>query len=317
MFAGGVSDTQESNIVDIFKVNDEDGDGYYSDIDCNDHDSITYPGAPELCDGKDNDCDGTVPAEEVDGDGDGVSKCDGDCNDGDAFVNPSAYEIPGDNVDDNCDGSLGDCDPNGCWKNHGQFVRCVAHETDLLMDFGLLTQEEGDELISSAAKSDVGRDKCTPIECPSCGEEIPDTATTCPVCGKTLTVGVMSRVESLASLDAEVETEKDEFGVRWVKDKEGKRPPYIMMVPLLEILSESLQVGVASQKVHGVYEQLISAFGTEYNTLLKTPVVEIEKIVGEKVAEGIDKVRAGNIVIEPGYDGVFGKVAIWKEKESK
>lgn len=102
-----------------------------------------------------------------------------------------------------------------------------------------------------------------------------------------------------------------------MKDKEGKRPPYIMMVPLLEILSESLSFGVASQKVHGVYEQLINAFGTEYNILLKTPVVEIEKIVGEKVAEGIDKVRAGNIVIEPGYDGVFGKVAIWKEKESK
>lgn len=57
----------------------------------------------------------------------------------------------------------------------------------------------------------TGHRKCNIIYSPN---ETRKRGTICPVCGKTLTVGVMSRVERLASFDAEVETEKDEFGVR-------------------------------------------------------------------------------------------------------
>lgn len=138
-------------------IADNDGDGCGADVDCDDTDSSVYPGAPELCDGKDNDCDGFVPADEVDADGDDYMICDGDCSDADAYVNPDAYELPGNAIDENCDGSLGACDPNAEWKNHGQYVRCVAHETDALIEAGILTQEEGDELISSAAQSDIGK----------------------------------------------------------------------------------------------------------------------------------------------------------------
>lgn len=82
---------------------------------------------------------------------------DVDCDDSNSYVNPGAHELPGDVVDDNCDGSLGECDPNAEWKNHGQFVRCVAHETDQLIEMGVLSQEEGDELISTAAQTDIGK----------------------------------------------------------------------------------------------------------------------------------------------------------------
>ncbi|KKU03659.1 MAG: PHP domain protein [Candidatus Woesebacteria bacterium GW2011_GWC2_47_16] len=138
--------------------------------------------------------------------------------------------------------------------------------------------------------------------------------TVCPVCGRPLTVGVMSRVEALAKRDIETKSEKDEFGVRWIYDKEKERPPYVMAVPLLEILAEALGAGVGTQTVLTVYEQLISSLDSEFKVLLESPLSDIERVAGAKVAEAVGKVRGGDISIEPGYDGVFGKVKIWKEE---
>ncbi|OGM15719.1 hypothetical protein A2V56_02155 [Candidatus Woesebacteria bacterium RBG_19FT_COMBO_42_9] len=154
----------------------------------------------------------------------------------------------------------------------------------------------------------TGHRNCKVVYSPNDARKL---GTVCPVCGKNLTVGVMSRVEELGRQEPETESETDKFGVRWIKHKEGTKPPYIMMVPLLEILAEAVESGVSSQKVVNVYEQLVGTFGSEFGVLLATSVGEIEKLVGVRVAEGISKVRSGDIVIEPGYDGVFGKVKIW------
>ncbi len=81
--------------------------------DCDDLDDATQPGAPEQCDGRDNDCDGTVPAEEDDVDGDGVRACAGDCDDDDPAVHPGALEACGDARDGDCDG-LADADDPDC-----------------------------------------------------------------------------------------------------------------------------------------------------------------------------------------------------------
>ncbi len=65
---------------------------------------ICQPG-PEVCDGKDNNCDGKVPANELDGDGDGQLPCKGDCDDNNAKVYAGAPELC-DAIDNDCDGAV-------------------------------------------------------------------------------------------------------------------------------------------------------------------------------------------------------------------
>ncbi|MED5371761.1 MAG: MopE-related protein [Myxococcota bacterium] len=116
---------------------DADNDSYFDDEDCDDNNAAVYPGAAEYCDGVDNNCDGAVDEEPVDGvdfyldaDGDGygddseiLNACEapegavevgGDCDDGDTAYYPGA---PEDNCADpndyNCDGSVGYADNDG------------------------------------------------------------------------------------------------------------------------------------------------------------------------------------------------------------
>ena len=55
----------------------------------------------------------------------------------------------------------------------------------------------------------------------------------------------------------------------------------------------------------------------KFKVLTETSLDDLKKFTGEKIVEGIQKVRAGDIVIEPGYDGVFGTVKIWKEDDEE
>ena len=83
---------------------DADGDGVDScSGDCNDLAAQVYPGAPEICDGLDNDCDGVIPEDEADADGDGQMICEGDCDDEEPAIFAGENEI--------CDGLDNDCNP--------------------------------------------------------------------------------------------------------------------------------------------------------------------------------------------------------------
>ncbi|MBN2020002.1 MAG: putative metal-binding motif-containing protein [Sedimentisphaerales bacterium] len=102
---------------------DTDGDGYgvnvspccqYAGIDCNDNDPNINPGAAEICDGKDNDCDSIIDNVDMDDDGYIDQNCGGnDCNDNDPNINPGATELCTNGKDDNCDGFT-DCADSQC-----------------------------------------------------------------------------------------------------------------------------------------------------------------------------------------------------------
>ena len=88
---------------------DDDLDGHDSLTDCDDHDYTAYPGASEICDGVDNDCDGVVD-NGFDLDGDGATDANAcasgtDCDDADASIYPEAREVPYDGIDQDCDGA--------------------------------------------------------------------------------------------------------------------------------------------------------------------------------------------------------------------
>jgi hypothetical protein len=77
----------------------------------------------EECNGLDDDCDGILPADEADADGDGVSSCEGDCNDDDPAVGPLASEVCN-GVDDDCDQTTDE----GCPCDDGDTRSCGLDE---------------------------------------------------------------------------------------------------------------------------------------------------------------------------------------------
>lgn len=144
-----------------------------------------------------------------------------------------------------------------------------------------------------------------------------EKGTICPVCKRPLTVGVMDRVEELAGISEDtMKFEKDEHGVIWAKDKNGVRPSYVSLVPLLEIVREATSTKSNSANILSLYDALVSAFGSEYAVLLRTPLSEIQKVAGGQVATAVEKVRLRNLFIEPGFDGEYGKVRIPLEDAS-
>jgi hypothetical protein len=90
---------------------DSDGDGFgFCASDCDDFTDAVSPGATEVCDDLDNNCDGVVDEDTdcFDDDGDGFTEDDGDCNDGDVEVGPDAAEDMANGIDDDCDGVVDD-----------------------------------------------------------------------------------------------------------------------------------------------------------------------------------------------------------------
>lgn len=124
----------------------------------------------------------------------------------------------------------------------------------------------------------------------------------CPACGKKLVIGVLNRVQKLADKD------------------EGFTPenviPFKNIVPLKEIIAEAYGVGPASKKVNAEYVKITTHF-PEFEVLLNVPIDDLKKVADMQVAEGVRRARSGEVNIQPGFDGVFGKVKIFSEVEKQ
>ncbi len=121
--------------VTVLACVDLDGDGVTTcDGDCDDADIAARPGAAEVADGKDNDCDGATDEGTVlrDDDGDGFREIDGDCDDADVTVNPDAADAPYDAQDTNCDGvSDFDADRDGYDASNWGGTDCEDADADI------------------------------------------------------------------------------------------------------------------------------------------------------------------------------------------
>jgi uncharacterized protein (TIGR00375 family) len=123
----------------------------------------------------------------------------------------------------------------------------------------------------------------------------------CPACGKPITIGVMNRVSELADRP------------------EGFIPensiPYKRMIPLAEIIADTIGVGDASKAVKAEYQAIVPRLGTELEVLMEFSADKLLKELPINIAKAIIKVRNGNVNILPGFDGEYGTIEILKEKD--
>jgi uncharacterized protein (TIGR00375 family) len=160
----------------------------------------------------------------------------------------------------------------------------------------------------------TGHRNCKVVYSP---KDTKEKGTICPVCKRNLTVGVMERVEKLAFRDEEVKQLVGGSGISWSVDPGKKHPPYAKLVSLARIIAESLDTTPASLRVKELYDSLCSKFGTELDVLMKVSIENLERSAGEKIADGIKRVREGDIFINPGFDGEYGLVRIYMGSEEK
>jgi len=125
----------------------------------------------------------------------------------------------------------------------------------------------------------------------------------CPVCGKKVTVGVMHRVEKLADRDE-----------RFIPTG---APVFHSIIPLPEIIAEAVKVGVNSKAVEKKYFSLLETLGNEFGILMDCSVDDIEKTGTPEIAEAVSRMRKGEVHIEPGFDGKYGKIKIFEKIERK
>jgi uncharacterized protein (TIGR00375 family) len=121
----------------------------------------------------------------------------------------------------------------------------------------------------------------------------------CPVCGKKLTVGVLHRVDALANRE-----EKD-IPTNAISSKH--------LLPLEEVLAAAYKQKPNTKRVAAEYNRLVERYGSELAILLECTEQELAEQTPDRIVEGILNVRRGKVHITPGYDGEYGKIALFAD----
>ena len=129
--------------------------------------------------------------------------------------------------------------------------------------------------------------------------------TDCPVCGRTLTLGVLHRVSRLASRALDDELKPDSDGLI---DSGGLHPPFARLIPLAEVVAAVRGVGVNTRRVNREYDAVVDGMGSELAALLYASESDLLPVAGETLTEAIMRARTGDVTVAPGYDGVYGTV---------
>lgn len=149
-----------------------------------------------------------------------------------------------------------------------------------------LKSEEGRKVIANYGL-DPKLGKYHRSYCEDCEKtiEIEEIATSCPICGgSNITFGVFDRIQLI----------KDKEKTKSPKN----RPEYVYQVPLNFI------PGVGGKTI----EKLLNTFKTEMNILHKLSQDDLEAVVGEKIAQNIERARSGKMIVHSGGGGVYGKI---------
>ena len=128
----------------------------------------------------------------------------------------------------------------------------------------------------------------------------------CPECGRSMTLGVWNRTRSL-SLDTEAATFRDPRG--FIQGK-GNRPPFTRLIPLQETIAEVLGNSVNTKRVQREYHRIVRELGNELQVLLFADTDTLARAAGADIARGVLAARLGQVVVDPGYDGQYGKVSL-------
>lgn len=118
----------------------------------------------------------------------------------------------------------------------------------------------------------------------------------CTACGRTVTVGVLSRVDDLAD--------------RALGFKPDGAPDFLQIVPIRDIASSLFAVGKHSKRIDRFYQQVVGMLGSEFELLLNAPIDRIAKASTDDFAAVVQSMRDGIVSMTPGYDGVYGKLIL-------